>query len=165
MAAKTGLRFNPLTGNFDNITIGLDATDIVGLVTTNNFVKQMVAGAAFSLGQPVSKRNDGKIVRGGSDGATSQNFVGFSLQSSTADGDLINVLLASQNLVGVLTGLGFNTGDEIYLNESGGYTNTVAGFTGNNDSVVKLGIADCGAGVASTTATDLIIFVEVIYRP
>jgi hypothetical protein len=65
-----------------------------------------------------------------------------------------------------LVGLGFAPGDEIFVGETtGGYVNDIAPFTGNNDSIIKIGVADCAAGTASSVATDLILIPHVIARP
>jgi len=129
------------------------------------FLKAMVAGAAIAAGKPISKRPDGKVIEADSDGVNAQNFIGTSQGSAASDGDPITLLLAGANLAGVLTGLGFTTGDIIYLSETGGYTNDGNSFTGGDDTIVKVGIADCGAGLASATATDLIAISEVLITP
>jgi len=64
-----------------------------------------------------------------------------------------------------LTGLGFTSGDIIYLSESGGYTNDGNSFTGGDDTVTKVGVASAPAGIASGTATDLIAISEVLVTP
>lgn len=132
---------------------------------SNLFIKQMQAGAAFSVNTPLSKRPDGKVVSSDSDGLNTQNHIGFALSASLSDGDLINVLCVGANIVGAISSLGFTPGQDIYLSEGGGYTNDANSFTGANDSVIKVGIADCSAGNASSVANDLIILTEVIIRP
>jgi hypothetical protein len=80
-------------------------------------------------------------------------------------GDIKIVQLVGQNVAGALTtSSGFAPGDELYLNEGGGYTNDPGTFTGENDSIIKIGIADCAEGAASETVTDLILFPQVIAR-
>lgn len=142
---------------------GLEPT---GSGATNLFVKQMVAGGAIAVNKPLSKRPDGKVVQGDADGVNTKNQCGFSQSAASADGDLINVLCNGPNIVGALTGLGFASGDTIYMSQTGGYTNDGTSFTNNDDRIIKLGIADCAAGVASATATDLIAFTQVdLYEP
>lgn len=132
---------------------------------TNFFLKQMIAGAAIAVGKPLAKRPDGKVVEGDSDGVNSQIFIGISQGSASGDGDPIQVLLAGANLPGVLTGLGMTSGDIVYLSQDSGYTNDGGSFTGGDDTITKVGIADCGAGIASATATDLIAITEVLITP
>lgn len=132
---------------------------------TSMFLKQMQAGGPIPNRVPVSKRPDGKIIEADSDAVNAQNFIGFSMQVASANGDLINVLTVGANIENAILGLGFVPGDEIYLSENMGYTNDPASFTGNNDSIIKVGIADCSAGIASSTAKDLIAFSAVVARP
>lgn len=139
--------------------------DPVTSTGTSFFLKEMVAGAAISSGQPLSKRSDGKVVEADSDGTGTQTFIGYSQESADGDGSLLNVLLAGANLSGVLDGLGFSTGDLIYLSESGGYTDDPDSFTGGDDTIIKLGIADCAASIASSTAVDLIAITDVLISP
>jgi hypothetical protein len=133
--------------------------------STNIFIKQMQAGGAFTVNTALSKRPDGKVVAADSDGANTQNHIGFALSAASLDGDLVNVLCVGANIVGAVMGLGFIPGQDIYLGESGSYTNDPSSFSGTNDSIIKVGIADCSAGFASSTANDLIIFAEVVIRP
>ena len=132
---------------------------------TSLFIKQMQAASAITLNHPVSKKPNGKIEEADSDAPEGQNIIGFALSAAAADGDLINVLCVGANITNGIFGLGFTPGDEIFLGESGGYTDDVTTFTGNDDSIIKVGIADCATGAASATATDLIIFPEVVARP
>lgn len=129
------------------------------------FIKQMQASGPIGLKKSVSKRPDGKVEQADSDAADGQKVVGYALQSASADGDLIDVFCLGANLAGALTGLGYTPGDEVYLSETGGYTNDPNSFTGGNDSIIRVGIADCSAGTASGTVTDLIAFTEVVARP
>lgn len=129
------------------------------------FTKQMIAGGAIAANRPISKRSDGKVIDADSDGVDAQNFIGYSLQSAAGDGSPLNTLLAGPNLAGALVGLGFMTGEVIYLSESGGYTNDINSFTGANDTIVRVGVADCAASVASGTAVDLIGFTNVLISP
>ena len=125
----------------------------------------MQAAGAIGLYKPVAKQANGKINQADSDAVLGQEFVGFAMAVASADGDLISVLCAGANLAGAVTGLGFAPGDEIFLGEASGYTNNPSSFTGSDDSIIRVGVADCAAGVASGTAVDLIAFAEVIARP
>lgn len=144
-----------------NIVAPVETGDPAGSL----FIKKMMASAAFSANRPLGKLTNGKVVDADSDGVPgADNFCGYSLQAATADGDLIDVLCPGPNLAGALTGLGFSTGQEIYLSQDSGYTNDPGTLVGNNDSIIKLGIADCAASTATGTAVDLIAFSSIISR-
>lgn len=135
-------------------------------VVSVDMIKRMQCFAPIAKYKPVSKRSDGKIMTAESDAVGTQQFIGIAADNFVSANDLGNILLVGQNVAGALTGLGFVPGDEIYIGETtGGYVNDISGFTGNDDSLIKVGIADCAAGTASGTATDLILFAEVIARP
>ncbi|NBW99352.1 hypothetical protein EBR03_07245 [bacterium] len=139
--------------------------EVTQSAATNLFIKRMVANGPISLKKPVSKRADGKIQQADSDAAAGQSVVGISLDTAAVNGDIIPVLLFGANIENALIGLGYAPGDEIYLSESAGYTNNPASFTGSDDSIIKIGVADCAAAIASASATDLIIFPEIVVRP
>jgi hypothetical protein len=143
------------------------ATSDIATSISDAAKKQMQSGqaAAIAAGTPLSKLPDGKIVAGDSDAAGGQAIIGIALGSFSGLNSLAMVHCVGQNVQGILTGLGFVPGEEIYLGETGGYTNNPGAFTGANDSIIKLGIADCTAGAASGTAVDLIMFPEVVARP
>ncbi|MGZ3773044.1 MAG: hypothetical protein ACXVCY_04660 [Pseudobdellovibrionaceae bacterium] len=123
-------------------------------------VKKMQCETAITAMRPVSKLANGKITFSDSD--NSANIVGFALSNGNI-GDIIDVLCIGANLIDAIAGLGYAVGDTVYMSEDGnGYTNNPSSFTGNNDSIVKIGIADCKAGLASTVATDLILFPQII---
>ena len=127
-------------------------------------IKQMQAAAPIPNRATVSKRPDGKIEIADADNANGQQVIGVALSAATAVDELINVLLVGANLTGALTGLGFTPGDEVYISNTGGYTNdpnTIA----NPDLLIKIGIADNAAGVANATVVDLILFPEVVSEP
>lgn len=128
--------------------------------------KQMVAGEAIGVGKPVSKRSsDGKILLAESDGGIDrQNIIGVSITSAAAVDSIFSVQL-NGNVAGAISGLGFSVGQDIFVGEiAGSYTNDPSVFTGNNDILFKVGVADCAAGIASSVATDLIMFFEVVSR-
>ena len=138
----------------------------INAASSNIFIKQMQADGVISINRPVSKQTNGRVIAADSDLANGQDLCGFALQAAAAPGDLINVLCIGANLQNAIVGLGYVPGDEVYLSESGsGFTNDPNSFTGGDDSIIKVGIADCAAGVASGVAVDLIVFSEVIARP
>ena len=132
---------------------------------TNLFTKQMQAGEAFPVNTPLSKRSDGKVVGGDSDGPNGQKIIAYALEASAGDGSLVNVLCLGANLVNAITGLGFAPGDNVFMGENGEYINDINNLTGGNDSIIRVGIADCSSGTASATANDLIVATEVVSRP
>jgi hypothetical protein len=142
------------------VVVPVGSTGVDTLMT-----KQMQAGEAFPAGAPLSKRPDGKVIVATSEGVQAQQLCGHALEEATADGDLINVLTIGANVVGALEGLNLVPGAEVFIDESGGYTGNPGLFTGNNDSVIRAGIADCPAGEASSVATDLIVMTDILLRP
>lgn len=131
----------------------------------NLMLKQMVIGQAITIHQPVAKLSSGKIVPAESDVA-GESFIGYAQSGGTNDGDLINVLLIGSNVMNAIAGKGFTTGQTIYIDtETGEYTNDPARLSNPINQVIKVGIADCAASIASSTATDLISFVEKISDP
>lgn len=157
------------SGNLNQLSVKSYAGTVAvvegGGGSSSLFVKQMIAGEAFLANRPLSKRADGKVVAADSDSATGQQIIAHSLQASGGDNAPVNVLCVGANLAGALTGLGFSPGDEIFLGENGEYTNDISTFSNNDDSIIKVGIADCAAGEANVAATDLVVFTEVIARP
>lgn len=122
------------------------------------------SGSTIPGGKPVSKKPDGTIVLADSDGVNAQNFCGIT-QSSISPSVTGVILTPGQNIENAILGLGFAPGDTVFLNESGGYSNTTSGFTGGNDTIWKIGMADCAAGLASSVATDIILFTEKLISP
>ena len=150
---------NALTQKSSNGTVGIIASS----ANNNPFMKQMVAGEAFPANKPLAKRADGKVVLADSQDATRTVLIGYSMAASLGNNSIVNVFCIGSNLSGVLSGLGFTPGQTIFLGEAQGtYTNNVATFTGNNDVYMKIGIADCAAGLASGLATDLIVNTQFI---
>lgn len=144
-----------------NILSQKSATGVVGVISSsansNPMIKQMVSGETFPTGKPLAKRPDGKVVLADSDDPTRTTFIGWSMTASLAMNSVVSVMAIGVNLPGILSGLGFTPGDRVYMGEiPGTYTNNPDGFTGSNDDVYQLGIADCPSGVAQNAATDLI---------
>jgi hypothetical protein len=139
-------------------------TDLTG--SANIFAKEMQSAAAIRVGKPVSKRSDGRIEEAESDSIHGQMPIGFATVAFSGPNQIGTVFLVGPNLSGLVTGMGFAPGEEIYIGEtSGGLTNSIANFSGNDDSYIRLGIADCTAGIASSTANDLILSMQIIARP
>lgn len=127
--------------------------------------KPMITAQAISIHQPVGKLSNGKIVPAESD-VPGQTFIGFALTGGANDGDPVNVLLIGANIAYLLAGKGFTTGQTVYLSmNTGEYTNDPSTLADPINNVIKVGIADCLGGIASSVATDLITFVEKIAEP
>lgn len=124
-------------------------------------VKQMQVIAGYPANTPVAKRADGKVEIAQADTSDGQVLIGITLAATINPGELVNVLCVGANIAAAIYGLGFVVGDEVYVSETGGYTNDASTLT-NSDAIVKVGIADCAAGIASSTATDLILFPDVV---
>jgi hypothetical protein len=157
------LFFN-ITTNKLSVNDGI--TSVVSTSATQNFiVKTMQAFDAVRAGRPVSKRADGKIMEADTDVIGASQPIGISLVPLGMN-EIGNILLFGPNATGVLNGLGFIPGDEIFIGETtGGYVKDITTFSGNDDSIIRIGIADCAAGAASTMATDLILMSTIIARP
>jgi len=150
-------------GNASTIKSTSGTVDVINssAAATNLVTKLMQAAAPMAVNTPVSKRADGQIQIADANAPEGRDLIGVLLQASVNAGDIVSVLLVGANMQDAVSGLGFNVGDEIYVSDSGGYTNDPSSLTGM-DSIIKIGIADCSAGGASTTATDLILFPDVV---
>ena len=156
--ARTAIR------NRDNVILDSIQSSSGG---SGSLLKEMENGhtATISAGTAVAKKSDGTVIPADSDGVGTQQMIGICFSEITV-GSVGDIYLFGQNIPGVISGLGFSVGDEIFLSETAGQlTNDPNSFTGDDDSIIKVGIADCSSGSASSTATDLIMFPEVIYRP
>lgn len=143
-------------GYFANITLNqLSFTTGLGLITqiktkTNGDAVNLVAGKIASLAA------DGKLYTADSDSATGQVEVGLLLQT-IVPGAQGKIMLFGPNVPGILASLGFSPGDTVYVSETGTYVTGAGGFTGGNDTIARVGWADCADGLASSVATDLIM--------
>lgn len=129
-------------------------------------IKTMESGhpASMSAGTPIAKSTDGKIYPADSDNSPGKKYIGILLQPLNF-GESGRVLCAGENVPGILTGLGFQPGDEIYVGETAGtYTNDPSTFSGLDDDIIRVGIADCADGVVSNMATDLIMVTDIVAR-
>ena len=127
--------------------------------------KRMVnqSGALIPSGKMVSKKSDGSIVVADSDSLDGQQPIGVTSETIADSSDGL-VITFGPNIPGILTGLGFAPGDTIYVSENASLTNDGGSFTGDDDSIIKVGIADCAEGVVSGSATDMILWREIVYR-
>jgi hypothetical protein len=129
----------------------------------NPFLKTMETNEEFPLYAPLVKLPNGRIAKADSNNINTESFCGYAMSASSGAGLAITVMCAGPNIPGALEGLGFTPGDLVYINEGGGYTNDPSTFTGDDDTLVKVGLADCAGGPsASPIATDLIATYEFI---
>jgi hypothetical protein len=169
-AAPTGSIFNDSSnsGAFTNKTIG-GSTDQVGATSSADIMikqKRNNSGAPIPAARRVALvASGGSIVLADSDNLSANLDIGMSLDV-IPDGSYGRVLLNGANAAGALTGLGFTTGQNIYLSKTPGLlTNSLAGFDPETDVIMRVGIADCATNTSSSTATDLIMTVEVHSSP
>ena len=157
------------SSNFDAFSVRTSTGTVTPLstaVATNPFIKSMQSDGLFTANVPIVKLPNGRIVLADSNNTTAGSFCGYSTEASLVAGQEVVVLCCGPNLSGALTGLGFAPGDMIYINENGGYTNDPSTFTGGDDTIVRVGLADCpGGAIASPIATDLITFHEFVASP
>lgn len=157
-SANSGLLSQKNAGNVPSQLAVATANDLMIKVMEN------LSGVTIPAGKPVSKKSDGSILAGDALAVGAGLYVGVTLDSINS-GSTGRVLLVGPNVAGALTGLGFTPGQDIYLNENGGYSNNPGAFVGNSDAIIKVGVADCAGGAASGTVTDLIMFPDVVSRP
>jgi len=152
-----------------NIILTQNTSDIEISSTASGggpFQKSMVnnTGVSIAANSTVAKKSDGSIVLADSDAAGSQQYVGVTL-ALILNGAAGIVQMPWPNLAGALTALGFSSGDDVFMGETPGTFIKGADFTGGDDQFTKVGVADCATGIASATATDLIMFTEVLGGP
>ena len=155
-SASLSLSNKTNTGSTTPIGSGAAAAD-----TVMNKLWHNNSGFDIQAGRPVAKKSDGSICDGDAD------VRGTAVILGTSVGIIINnsqgaVRLYGANLAGAVAGLGMAPGDSVYLAVGGGYTNDLSSISVDVDEIIRVGYADCPAGVASSTATDLIMILEVI---
>lgn len=144
-------------------------TNTIGQQATVNytFVRTGLNGDSSTIarGTPISKMTNGAIIKAQSDGANRQRFCGISMED-ILPGQFGSYITPGPCITNAILGLGFAPGDEVFVHQVlGEYTNNPMNFTGNNDSIIRVGIADCSSGEASAQAKDLIVFSDVVMRP
>jgi hypothetical protein len=144
------------------------ANDLVLVNSTGNIkpTKIMISGhpAEIPALTPISKYSDGKIYPTDSDSITGKAYIGITLEAIPIGGSG-KVLLTGHNIPNCLSGLGFISGDDIFIGETpGSFTNDPSTFSGLDDDLIRVGIADCAESTASGIATDLIMLTDVSAR-
>lgn len=143
------------SNQFTTKPVDVNAPPATVATAVNYFLKGVISGAAYGAQVPLSKLPNGKAVAADAD-TNASDHIGYSVDASTGADQAHSVILIGPNLPNALVGMGFTPGDIIYLDKvAGQYINDTSGF-GPSDNIVQLGIADCGDGLASATATDLI---------
>jgi len=168
-AAPYGSLFND-SSNFNTFT-NRDTGGVctaVGATTSVNVMvksKKNMSGSVIPAYRRVALHSDGTIVLADSDNLTAMKDIGISLDPISHN-TFGRIMLNGANAPGVLAGLGFATGDSIYLSKTPGMlVNTSAGFNAETDTIMRVGTADCADADASAAATDLIMTVEVYSSP
>lgn len=169
-SAPPGSVFNDSSsgGTLTTRTTGGSITPIGPATATDVFIKQKQnkSGVTIPMGKRISLiPGSGGIKLADNDDPTALRSIGLSIEEIAVDA-LGNVLLDGPNAPAAVTGLGYSPGDIIYLsNTPGSLTNTSSGLNPEVNMIMQVGIADCPAGGASPTATDLIMITEVISTP
>lgn len=152
---------------FSNKTNG-GVTNQIGAVSSADYLvkyKRNDSGSTIPAYRRVALLTDGSISLADSDAPALMLDIGMTLEAIDT-GNYGRVLLNGANAGAALTGLGFNTGDHIYLSKTPGMlTNSTSGFDPNTDTIMRVGIADCATNTKSTSATDLIMTIEVYSSP
>lgn len=168
-SAPAGSIFNDSTNAnaFTNKTTG-GVVNPVGETSSADFLvkyKLNSTGSAISAYKRVALIPGGSIVLADSDNPSAMKDIGIAIEAINP-GEYGRVLLNGANAAGALTGLGFTTGENVYLSKTPGMlTNTTVGFDPNVDTIMRVGTADCATNTASSAATDLIMTVEVYSSP
>lgn len=154
-------------GTFTNKSVTGDVVP-VGASTASSIMVKMkrnITGSTIPAYKRVALLSNGSICLADSDNPSAMTDIGLALDA-IADGDYGRVLLNGANADGALTGLGYTTGQTVFLSKTPGVlTNDANSFDPNTDTIMKVGIADCAGSDASATATDLIMVIEVYSRP
>jgi hypothetical protein len=127
--------------------------------------KRNMTGAQIGANKQISLKSNGSIILSDNDNPDAMRAIGFTLEA-IEDGAYGNVLLIGSNVAGAVAGMGFNSGDRVYLsNQPGELTNDIDSFNPVTDTIYRVGIADCASETQSETATDLIMMAEIISTP
>ena len=149
-----GTNLNALT--FRTLS-GVDLPIFSGTLTTAEVLHKRKLNstlATIAVDKTVAVKTDGTICLADSDDPAAVNVIGITKEAILA-GEYGLVQLVGPSAPNVVDGLGFNTGDIIYLGDTpGSLTNNIGSIVG----VVRVvGIADCPDSDATGVATDLVI--------
>jgi len=135
----------------------VDIPIIGGTLTSSEiFTKRKLngTGSLIPTNTTVALKTDGTICLAESDVASATMVIGTTLEP-IADGAYGAIRLVGSSNPNVVSGMGFTSGDIIYLGSTGGaLTNDLGSVVG---TVRVVGIADCETDIQSSVATDLIL--------
>jgi hypothetical protein len=152
-------RFN--TGYYDTVNANQLSIELPFAVASR--VKSKISGELVTIpaGVAVAVYSDGLMYRASSSLLTGKAMIGVLMEAVVPEATG-RVLLPGFNIPGALTGLGFNPGDEVFVDDDGNYSNGLSGLSDPNDSFLRVGYADGPAGVETSIATDLIMAFQTI---
>lgn len=144
------------TGSTSAIGQGSASTDSLFTKVMHN-----LSGVTIAANMPVAKKTDGSIISAAAGITGDMVLIGVA-QAAIQNNSQGNVITIGPNVLGALIGSSytFYPGQAVYLNDQGGYTGDLTSLSISTDALFRIGYADCAAGVASTTAVDLIMFAE-----
>jgi len=135
----------------------VDIPIIGGTLTSSEiFTKRKLngTGSLIPTNTTVALKTDGTICLAESDVASATNAIGVTLEP-IAPSAYGAIRLIGSSAPNVVSGMGFSTGDTVYLGSTaGGLTNNLGSVVG---TVRVVGIADCATDIQSSVATDLIL--------
>ncbi len=154
------------SGAFTNKTPAGTVTAVGAVSSADAFGKlaKNASGTTIAAKKAVSKKADGSIVVSDSDSVDGQKPYAITA-AAILDDAFGQLYLFGRNVPGALTGLGFVAGDSIYISQTAGFTNDPGSFTGNDDTITFIGIADCADNTMSATATDLVMIRQELTSP
>jgi len=168
-AVPTGAIYNDASnsGTFTNKSVTGDVQPIGASTSSSVMVKMKrnTTGAQIAAYKRVAILTDGSICLADSDDPLAMKDIGLTLDAI----DHLSygrVLLNGANADGALAGLGYSTGQDVFLSKTpGGLTNNISAFDPATDTIMRVGTADCANNDTSFVATDLIMTIEVYSRP
>jgi hypothetical protein len=155
------------SGTFTNKSVTGDVVPVGASSSTSVMVKMKknATGTTIAAYKRVALLSSGTICLADSDDPAATRDIGLTLDAIDHNA-FGRVLLNGANADGALVGLGFVSGQDIFLSKTpGGLTNNVSAFDPNTDTIMRVGTADCANNDASSTATDLLMTIEVYSRP
>lgn len=152
---------------FSNKTTG-GTTSPIGSTSSADYLvkyKRNSSGSFIPAYRRVALMPDGSVALADSDNPSLMKDIGMSIEGIN-DGVYGRIILNGANAAGALTGLGFLSGQNIFLGKTPGtLVNSTSGFDPNTDTIMRVGVADCATNTVGSAATDLIMTIEVYSSP